>query len=144
MGFTFRSLGSRINRLWCQRQGCSAGLRRDLDSQCRLYRRLFTDKNWTPVKQSVASKGNTLAQCQSTIRLYCTIQPASWNTTPCPLFATGYLIYPQLSSTCGDRLLHPQPKDESCRRDKGRTYGVLFINRKNCAAYMERKLSLSV
>jgi hypothetical protein len=41
----------------------------------------------------------------------------SWRTTPCRLSAIAYLIYSQLSSISGGRLLQPQPKDAPCRGD---------------------------
>jgi hypothetical protein len=50
-------------------------------------------------------------------------RPPSWRTTSCRLPATAYLVYSQLPSISGDRLLHPQPEDAPCRGDKGPTYG---------------------
>jgi hypothetical protein len=40
-------------------------------------------------------------------------QPASWKTTPCWLSMTAYLVYWQLPSISGGRLIHPQPEDAS-------------------------------
>ena len=59
-------------------------------------------------------------------------------------YATGYLIYSQLSSTSGGRLFHPQPEDVPCRGDGDPLCGVLYINNGKSAAYMGRKSSRTV
>jgi hypothetical protein len=46
----------------------------------------------------------------------------SWRSTLCRLSATAYSIYPQLPSTYGDRLLHPQLEDASHSGVKGPIY----------------------
>jgi hypothetical protein len=42
-------------------------------------------------------------------------QSLSRRTTPCRISAIAYLIYSQLPSISGGRLLHPQPEDAPCR-----------------------------
>jgi hypothetical protein len=45
----------------------------------------------------------------------------SCRTTTCRQSATAFSIYSQLLSIFGGRLLHPQPEDAPCRRDRGPT-----------------------